>query len=346
MIAGFAFDSLYFGRVDDLWNTQVVFLVYILVCFISIPLLHYIEARGERTGWRPRWRGVLPIATQFALGGFWSGFIVFYGRSASLAASWPFLLVLLAIFLGNELLSRYHERLVFTAVLFFFALYSYAIFALPIYTHSIGTVTFLESGAAAVLVFALFTALLRLLGRERFAADLFRIRAGAVGVLGLITLFYFTSVLPPLPLAAKATGIYHSVMRVPGGYEASAEEQTWRQRLAVTYLGRAPTLHVTEGGSVYAFSSVFAPTALRAAIVHRWQWLDPAKDAWETRFALTYPIEGGADGGYRGYSAIIPKVAGRWRVSIETTDGRVIARLPLTVAFVEQGPPLETVSLP
>jgi len=29
--------------------------------------------------------------------------------------------------------------------------------------------------------------------------------------------------------------------------------------------------------------------------------------ALETRFALTYPLTGGSDGGYAGYSAIIPQ---------------------------------------
>ena len=346
MVAGFAFDTLYFGRVD-LWSTQIVFLAYTAVCLVSIPLLHFIEARGERTGRRPRWRGLLPIVTQFAFGGFWSGFLIFYARSASLDASWPFLLVLVAIFLGNEILSRYHDRLVFASILFFFALYSYAIFALPIYTHSIGTLTFIGSSVVATLVFALFTVLIRSLGRERFATDLFRMRAGAVGVLVLITLFYFTNILPPLPLSAKAVGVYHSIDRVEGRYQASEEigRQSWQAR-AAAYLGRTPTLHIVAGDSAYAYSSIFAPTALSTIIIHRWQWLDRATGAWETRFALTYPITGGADGGYHGYSAIIPKVEGSWRVSIETSDRRVIARLPFTVQFVDVSPTLETVTLP
>ena len=37
-----------------------------------------------------------------------------------------------AIFIGNEYLRRYHSRLVFAALLFFFALYSYAILLVPV----------------------------------------------------------------------------------------------------------------------------------------------------------------------------------------------------------------------
>ena len=50
MVGGFVADNLFFGRVDDLWNTQVVFLAYIATCFISIPLLHYIETLLVRAG--------------------------------------------------------------------------------------------------------------------------------------------------------------------------------------------------------------------------------------------------------------------------------------------------------
>ena len=61
-----------------------------------------------------------------------SGFCVFYIRSASLTSSWPFLLAMAAVFIGNEYMRRYHARLVFSALLLFFALYSYAIMLVPV----------------------------------------------------------------------------------------------------------------------------------------------------------------------------------------------------------------------
>lgn len=341
MVAGFVIDNIYFGRVD-LWRTPIVFIAYIAVCFVSIPLLHHIEAQGERTGRRPRWRGILPIATQFALGGFWSGFVIFYGRSAVVSASWPFLLLIFGIFLGNEILKKYHERLIATATLFFFALYSYAIFAVPIYTGTLGTLTFLESTVAAIVLFGLFTALLRILGRERFLADVFYIRIGALGILVLMNIFYFANILPPLPLSAQSAGIYHNVSHTPGAYTALAESEPWQ----VSYLGFPATEHVVPNDSLYAYTSVFAPTKLTATVVHRWQWYDPQAGQWVTKAAIAYPIEGGGDGGYRGYSAAIMRLAGRWRVSVETVDGRVIARLPFNVVFASTTPAEAQITLP
>lgn len=340
MVAGFVVDNIFFGRVD-LWQTQAVFAAYTAICFLTIPLLHWIEARAEQGINRPRWRSILPILTQFSLGGFWSGFFVFYTRSAVLFASWPFLLLIIIFVIGNEYFSKYHDRVVFTSILFFFALYCYAIFAVPVYTGTIGTLTFLGSGVVAVIVFALFTWLLRVLGRQRFLADVRHIRIGAFIVAILINVFYFTNVLPPLPLSAQAGNIYHKVWRVPGAYLAQEESEPWQVR----YLGFPPRINAIPGEFLYAYSSVFAPTSLSTTILHRWQWYDPSTKKWITKSLISYSIVGGRDGGYRGYSAVPAGLAGSWRVNIETADGRLIARLPFTVEIVATPTALETITL-
>mgnify|MGYP001573909662 CR=1 FL=1 len=340
MLAGFVVDSLFFERID-LWQTHLVFAVYTLACFIAIPLLHWIESRALYGESLPRWRIIFPLITQFALGGFWSGFVIFYGRSAVFGASWPFLLFVFLIFLGSEYFQKYHARLVFTSILFFFALYSYAIFAVPIYTGTIGTGTFLLSGLLAVGVFAVFTMLLRALARERFLTDVWHIRAGAFVVLVVMNVFYFTNILPPLPLAGKAAGMYHRVSRIPGAYVGVSEAQSWRAR----YLGFSPLLHVVPGESLFAYSSVFAPTTVTTRIVHEWQWYDPLQNEWITKATVSYSIAGGRDGGYKGYSEVDINESGKWRVNIETSDGRLIARLPFTVELTTASPIVETITL-
>jgi hypothetical protein len=341
MVVGFIVDSIFFERVD-LWQTQVVFAVYTLICFITIPLLHWIEMRALRGIAQPKWRSILPIATQFALGGFWSGFVIFYWRSAVFGASWPFLLFLFLVFIGNEYFSKYHEKLVFTSVLFFFAIYSYAIFALPVYVGTIGTMIFIWSGVVAICVFVLFTTLLRSIGRERFVADVYYIRAGAFIVLIFINISYFTNILPPLPLSAESAGIYHSVWRVPGAYMARTEtNQPWQVR----FLGFAPTVNITSGEWLYAYASVFAPTSLTTTVRHRWEWYDITNKEWVTKSKISYQIVGGRDGGYRGYTTVPMSEVGKWRVNIETADGRLIARLPFKVEQVASLPPVETITL-
>ncbi len=327
MVAGFIADNFFFERID-LWQTQAVFATYTAMCFVAIPLLHWFEVHATPEKLFQRWRLTLPFIIQFALGGFWSGFVIFYGRSANLGASWPFLLFLFLIFIGSEYFHRYHSRLVFTSVLFFFALYSYTIFTVPIYTGTIGTGTFLFSGAIAIGLFVLFTILLRILARQRFLEYVWQIRLGAFAVLVVMNVFYFVNVLPPLPLSSEAEGIYHSVWRVPGAYFGTTEpDQSWQVR----YLGFTPTLHIAQGDPLYAYSSIFAPTILKTNIVHRWQWYDPVQKTWITKAIITYPISGGRDGGYRGYSTATMSEIGEWRVSVETEDGHIITRLPFTI---------------
>ena len=340
MIAGFIADNLLFKRVD-LWQTQAVFAAYTAVCFVAIPLLHWLETRAERGIPTSRWRFLLPLATQFSLGGFWSGFVIFYGRSADFGASWPFLLFLALILIASEYFHHYHSRLVFTSVLFFFALYSYAIFAVPIATGTMGTSTFLLSGLVAILVFALFTILLRILAQERFRSSVWHIRAGALVVLILINIAYFTGILPPLPLSVPAAGIYHEIWRAPGEYLATTEAEPWQVRL----LGFAPTLQVVPGESLSAYSSVFAPTTLTTTVIHRWEWYNSVAKQWVTKATISYPIVGGRDGGYRGYSTVLMSEEGKWRVDVETIDGRLITQLPFTVQYVTTPPQEEAVIL-
>lgn len=330
MVAGFIADNLLFGRVD-LLQTQLVFLAYTLACFIAIPLLHFIESRPAPA---PRWRIIFPLTTQFALGGFWSGFVIFYGRSAVVGASWPFLLFLVLVFLGSEYFHRYHDRLVFTSILFFFALYSYAIFAVPVFTGVIDTPTFLLSGIFAVLIFALFTITLRLVAGNRFRGDVSRIRFGAFIVVVVMNLFYFTNILPPLPLSAVSSGIYHSISRIPGNYVGVTEAEPWQ----VKYLGFTPTLHVISGEELYAYSSVFAPAKLTATISHEWQWYDPVEKKWITKARVTYPIVGGRDGGYKGYSQVTITNFGSWRVNVKTNQGLLIDSIPFTALQTDTPP--------
>jgi len=336
MLGGIVADQLLFHRID-LWQTQAVFAAYTLICFISIPLLHWIEERAARGIQRPRWRALVPLATQFALGGFWSGFLVFYGRSAVLGASWPFLTVLILILIGNEYFAKYHTRLVFTSVLFFFALYSYAIFAVPVYTGTLGPWTFLGSSVLTLGLFALFTMLLRFLGHSRFKSAVWRIHVGSVAVVVFMVTAYFTSILPPLPLSAKAVGVYHGISHDGDIYTARVEARPWYAGL----LGLPAQLHTVPGESLYAYSAVFAPIKLSTTISHEWQKYNETTKTWITVSAISFPISGGRDGGYRGYSAKAEPAPGTWRVNVKTADGRLIARVSFAVTAVVL-PPVQT----
>ncbi len=332
MFFGFVSDAFFFERVD-LPGTQLLFAAYAFVCLVSITVLHRIESRalsGQPRSWL---RPFLPIVTQFALGGFLSGVLVVYGRGASVGVSWPFLLFVAVMLIGNEVLRKYHDRLIFTNTLFFFALYAYAIFTVPVYTGGIGVGTFLISSACALGFLFLFTGLLRFVGRERFQQDVRHMRLGAISVLLVVNLFYFTNVLPPLPLTLQSGGIYHAVQRSGDAYIATDEAQSWR-----VALGAPAILHVRDGEPLYAYSAIFAPVKLNTTIIHRWQRYDEAAEAWKVQSVVSFPIIGGRDGGYRAYSIKSNPSEGRWRVSVETAGGKVLGRIDATVLRATTSP--------
>jgi MFS family permease len=332
MVAGFITDNLMFRRID-LPNTQAIFAAYLGVAAFSIVGLHFLERRAREGRAYARWRAFFPMATQFALGGLWSAFLVFYSRSAVLTKSWPYLALLTAFFIGNEVLKRYHSRLVFTTTLFFFAVFTCAIVTVPVYTHTIGKFTFLVSGGIAVGVLVLFLYLLAAVNRPQFVAARGKIALGVAGVYVLMNVFYFTNTLPPLPLALAHVGVYHAVKKTGDIYQAVAEDAPW-----YTQFGLPPTLHVKAGQPLYAYSAVFAPIKLSTKIVHRWRRYDPKTGHWITLSTVTFPINGGRDGGYRGYTIKHNIQPGDWRVDINTFDGHLIGRITFKVDRAETQP--------
>src|SRR3569833_4355614 len=165
LAGGYAFDSYTFGRVDHA-STHIVFVAYLLVAGLAIATSHRLESRGPERQPSERTRTILTAVTQFALGCLLSGCCVFYLRSASLWASWPYLLILAGVIVGNEFFTRYTTRFTLSMMLYFFALFSYFILLVPLVIAMIGGIAFIISGITALAVFWLYADVLSWLGSE------------------------------------------------------------------------------------------------------------------------------------------------------------------------------------
>jgi hypothetical protein len=326
LAGGFAFDSFTFGRIDHAL-TQAVFIVYLLVAGIAIAVLHGLESRPDGRKPSDKTRTILVAITQFALGCLLSGFCVFYIRSASVTSSWPFLLAMAAIFIGNEYMRRYHTRLVFSALLLFFALYSYAIMLVPVVIGRMGPRWFIVSGAVAIVVFVVFMRALKRLGHDRWRAARMQVFTGMVAITALLNAAYFLRVLPPLPLVLTDAGIYHKVERQGADFQALREDEPpeWQ-----ALFGTHAIMHVQPGAKLYLYNAVFAPRGLRTRIVHDWQWLDPAH-GWQSQQRVAVNISGGREDGFRWYTSKTGPRPGQWQVNIQTVDGRAIGRVRFAV---------------
>lgn len=337
LAGGFAFDAWAFGQIDRP-ATQAVFIVYLLAAGIAIALLHGLESRPEGRKPSDKTRAIIIFVTQFALGALLSGFCVFYIRSASITSSWPFLLAMAAIFIGNEYMRRYHARLLFSALLLFFALYSYAIMLVPLVIGRIGAAAFLGSGVVALVIFIVYMRALARLGHERYRGARMQVLAGMVVITGFLNAAYFLRVLPPLPLVLTDAGVYHGVKRVNGDFQVSQEDEPpeWQ-----ALFGTHALMHIQPGAKLYLYSAVFAPRGLRTVIVHDWQWLNPGK-GWQTQQRIRVPIAGGRGNGFRFYTSKTGPRLGQWQVNIQTFDGRAIGRVRFAVE--EQAVPPATTS--
>jgi hypothetical protein len=335
LLAGFIFDAVALKRVD-LFIENFWIVVHLLMAAVGIILLNLYENRHPGT-WRTSvvhfW---LVIIIQFAFGGLFSTFLVFYFRSATLAVSWPFLALLAACLIANELLKEHYIRLVYQVFIFFLSLLSFAIYFVPVVLHKIGPVVFVLSGLFSLLGLALFLWLLSVLAHERFKKSRRLLWLSLGGMYLLINLLYFTNLIPPLPLALKDAGVYHSIERTRAGdYIVQTEPSDWRN-----YFKLNQPFTTTGPGTVYAFSAIFSPTKLDISIVHEWQRFDEPSQSWLTVSKVTLPIVGGREGGYRTYSTYNKLSAGRWRVNVITESGQVLGRIRLAVAQTPTPPTL------
>lgn len=320
---GFFIDTLVLKRID-LWISNAVLLSYLVLVIVSMLALHRAAARSPRGA---RLRTVMdwvPFIAQFAFGGMFSGFLIFYSQSGSLFASWPFLFIIVALIITNEFLRSYQSRLTFQATLLFFCLFSFAIYAVPILVQRIGTGLFFMSACIAVVLLTVFLSALALIDRKRVDEARRGIALRVTGVLVLVSTLYLLNILPPIPLALKSAGVYQSVERVDGAYQALVEPYTWGE------LFWQRTLTVSSGSSIFFYSAVFAPTNLITTVVHHWQYREDG--GWHSSARIPFSIQGGRDGGYRGFSEITAR-EGEWRVRVETERGQMIGLKQFTVRF-------------
>ena len=334
-IWGFVTDIIAFVLLD-ISIVNVVFAAYLALAALAIFLGHLLSSRAPANP-SVRYRSaliLLPLAAQYLIGNLLSGFLIFYTKSSVLGASWPFLVLLAAIFIGNEWFRRYKDRITFMAVLLFFTAYAYAIFALPLFLRALGPAIFLLSTAIALGAFGLYLSFLYRAGKLKLRQSILPIIGSSLVITVLVVSAYFSGLIPPIPLTLKEAGIYHRVERQGAGYVLQVEqERAW-------YDPRPQVLHVVPGRSLAAFGAVFAPIRFGAVVVHRWQRSDEEGRAWVTQSRIAFPIAGGRAEGYRGYSEIASPMPGEWRLRVETENGQVIGQRRFTVVRASALPQL------
>jgi hypothetical protein len=333
---GFVTDVITFVFLD-ISLVNLVFAAYLALAALCIFLGHALAGwHGANGVFKRSVLVILPLVAQYLIGNLLSGFLIFYTKSSVLGVSWPFLILLLLIFAGNEWFRKYKDRITFMAVLLFFTTYAYAIFALPLFARMLGAGVFVGSTLLAVGSFSVFLLFLYRAGKARLAQSLVPIIGSCLAIVIVMSVSYFSGLLPPIPLTLRDGGIYHGVTSANGTYTLLAEpSQDW-------YDLSPQRLHVSAGEPLYAFAAVFAPIRFGTVVVHRWQRHDADKGAWVTQSRIAFPIAGGRAEGYRGYSEVTSPLPGEWRVRVETEGGQVIGQIRFVVEHATVPPILHT----
>jgi hypothetical protein len=279
----------------------------------------------------------LPAALQFCFGSLSSGLLVLYFRSGTFAQSLLFFVILGGLLVGNELLRSRYAQFRFNIAIYYLLLLCYVAMTTPILLHSINTWVFLVSGVLSLVSIGAFLWLLVLFARKEILQHIQPAAAVVLMVFVFFNILYFLNIIPPVPLAMRDIGIYHSLLkRSDGAYVALYEPPAWY----TPWRSTSGTYTLTEGRSAFCFSSVFAPTDLSAPIFHTWEYKDPSTGEWRVRSRVSFPITGGRDDGYRGYSIKSALVPGEWRCSVETAQGSLIGRTSFTAVQASSTPEL------
>lgn len=320
-VGGFFADALTLPRVD-MSATYIILGAYLALAAAGIVAIVFVESGRVADQRVAKAAAFVPPVVQLVFGAIFSALFVYYSRSGSLAGSWPFLALVLLAIVGNELLHDRFRRLEFRLGSFFFVFLMTMIFALPMALKELGVVPFLAATVLSLAFFSGFVAALGSIAPELLRGIWRRVGAAALVIALVLNALYFSHLIPPIPLVLKDASAYLSVERAPGGYVGEEERQALLARVGI----RNKIYHPAPGGELAFFTAVFAPTEIRTRIVHEWQREDPESGDWQTESTIGFPISGGRDEGYRGYTVKGNMTSGLWRVNVRTERGELLGR--------------------
>ena len=331
LILGAIFDWLTITKPDSLFGI-VSLSSYMVIAGGCILLLNARSAREKESPW-------LMILLQFCFGNLASGLLVLYSQSATLVGSWLFLLVLAGFLVGNEFARKRYAMLRAHLIGFYILLSAYVGFMVPILLKKVGTEIFLLGSLLSLVFMVGYVALVFASAPSRVKGDWKGALIGVLITTGVFNALYFLNFIPPVPLTLSEISIFHSVERTGAGYEVVGEAHPHIYDIRAQLF---PQFHIKGGEGAYCFSSVYAPVGLTAPIYHRFEQYDEKAGVWKTRSRIAFPISGGRNSGYRGYSFKSALEQGRWRCSVETENGALVGRKTFTVSYVKEVPALIT----
>lgn len=273
----------------------------------------------------------VPLLLQFAIGSMIGGVFIFYWFSGSVFVSWPFIVLVVVLIVGLELYKHYLENPVVQFGLYNFAAFLLLAVALPYFFKSIDPGYFIAAGWTSLILTLVIVFVLR--KSQAVVMHRNKITIVCLFVFVVMNTFYFSNLIPPVPLSIRDVGVYHGVSRSGNDYIVQAEPENFWQKLSFV-----KTIHLVAGDRAYVYTSIYSPTDLNTDVIHDWQHYDDTQKKWVSVSKVQFHVTGGRADGFRGYSYHTNIQSGKWRVYTETPRGQILGRYQFTVESVENPP--------
>ncbi len=313
-IGGFLWDAYSLGK-----NIQAldlfILLAYYLGAAAMLPIMARqnlrmeIETLEEQNGFP--WKEVPNFLLQFCFGSIFSALVIFYFLSSSYWPSFVFTGTLIFLLVANEFWDKHYHRFTLSWSLFTFAGILYFNFALPHLFHSLNPIWFFISIALGIGITLGVRRLSPLAKGNIFPSYL------VGGTMGLLFLFH---ALPPVPLVKKDLRMARNLEKQAGGFALRIEKPAFWEFWKST----EQEVHLFPGEKLYCYSALFLPSGIDTHIYHEWQYYDKSHKNWKVVSKIGYPIFGGRQNGFRGFTYKQNLLAGDWRVYVKSQYDQVI----------------------
>ena len=323
-VAGFVLDLFTLGRIDDLLNLvqQAVYLTILgtlLLCEIKIKIGTLTLSERGKKFWQYH-----DLVVHFLFGSLLSVYTIFYYTSASALTSFFFILLLVGLMMANEFPQFQKLGLPVRVILFTICVMSYFAFFYPILLGHVGAIPFWLGILSSIFSLA---AVWKLNFAKVEDNSLLRrhVLMPALGVHLFFLIGYYTSLIPPVPVAVKKIGVYYNVEKVDGNYIGHYHKPFWK-----FWSKGSQNFEARSGDKVVVLISIFSPGNFSDRVYLKWL-LDTEKEGWVLQDSIPMSILGGRDEGFRGYGTKSHYQNGDWRVVVETSDGREVGRINFTI---------------
>lgn len=317
---GFIFDTLTLGRIDRIYDT-VVLCSHMTLLSVTLYLYNLVDDGKWEGTFLGRYSIYFPLVIQFFFGGLSSAFVIYFFRSVSLSKTMAFFILLVLLLFANEFLKKKISNKYLQFSVYFFISFTFFAFMIPMLIKEMNTFIFIISGLVSLTItLALIIFIYNSSPSTRAEISLRKLISLILFLYLSINVFYYFSLIPPVPLAMETGLVAHDVQKNDNEYIVTYEKEDWY----IFWRSHQINFHREADESVYVFTSIFAPTDLKKSIFHRWKWYNPKTKNWQVTEDIGFEVTGGRGRGFRGYTFKNNVMEGQWKVQVITEEELII----------------------